>query len=216
MAKERHPASLPSLKLSLVQQRLMKHLPLPPPTSPLFFPSIDEMGKLTHLPASRNNFPHNVQLAQARVGDVVRAVAGHKVRDPFEPQVTRLWEQRWRRGPLTKMPDNLRLTRTVTNTHYELPPVHMGHSDKFFDNFKLYAKNASMQLTISHKRITSPLDVQLDRELIQEGATGGLVIVEDCPSYWDACNVEIHHLEKAMHLESAGVSVVAQAHCVHQ
>ncbi|KAJ7854617.1 hypothetical protein B0H13DRAFT_2079602 [Mycena leptocephala] len=73
-----------------------------------------------------------------------------------------------------------------------------------------------MQLTISHKWITSPLDVQLDRELIQEGATGGLVIFEDRPSYWDACDVEIHHLEKATHLESAKVSVVAQARCVRR
>ncbi|KAJ7832521.1 hypothetical protein B0H14DRAFT_3712034 [Mycena olivaceomarginata] len=77
------------------------------------------------------------------------------------------------------------------------------------DHFAL--RNASMLLTISHKRITSRVDVQLDRELIQEGATGGLVIFEDHPSYWDACNVEIHHLEKTTPLESAKVSVVAQS-----
>ncbi|KAJ6452606.1 hypothetical protein C8R45DRAFT_1223416 [Mycena sanguinolenta] len=40
------------------------------------------------------------------------------------------------------------------------------------DHFVL--RNASMQLTISCGRITSLLDVQLGRELIQEGATGGL------------------------------------------
>ncbi|KAJ7844758.1 hypothetical protein B0H14DRAFT_991158 [Mycena olivaceomarginata] len=62
-----------------------------------------------------------------------------------------------------------------------------------------------------HERITSRVDVQLDRELIQEGATGGLVIFEDHPSYWDAWNVEIHHLEKTTPLESAKVSVVAQS-----
>ncbi|KAJ7938566.1 hypothetical protein B0H13DRAFT_1941628, partial [Mycena leptocephala] len=67
-----------------------------------------------------------------------------------------------------------------------------------------------MQLTISHKRITSPLDVQLDRELIQESTTGGLVIFEDCQNYWDVCDVEIHDPEKATHLESAKVLGVAQ------
>ncbi|KAF7352563.1 Glycoside hydrolase family 38 protein [Mycena venus] len=76
------------------------------------------------------------------------------------------------------------------------------------DHFVL--RNDSVQLTISKGRITSLLDVQLDRELIQEGATGGLVIFEDRPNYWDAWDVEIHHLEKATQLEFAKVSVVAQ------
>jgi alpha-mannosidase len=48
------------------------------------------------------------------------------------------------------------------------------------------------------------------RELIQEGATGGLVIFEDRPNFWDAWDVEIHHLEKPTHLEFSKVSVVAQ------
>ncbi|KAJ6509062.1 hypothetical protein C8R45DRAFT_1090173 [Mycena sanguinolenta] len=76
------------------------------------------------------------------------------------------------------------------------------------DHFVL--RNASMQLTISRGRITSLLDVQLGRELIQEGATGGLVIFEDRPNFWDAWDVEIHHLEKATQLEFTKVSVVAQ------
>ncbi|KAJ6452571.1 galactose mutarotase-like domain-containing protein [Mycena sanguinolenta] len=76
------------------------------------------------------------------------------------------------------------------------------------DHFVL--RNASMQLTISRGRITSLLDVQLGRELIQEGATGGLVIFEDRLNNWDAWDVEIHHLEKATQLEFTKVSVVAQ------
>ncbi|KAF8173542.1 hypothetical protein K438DRAFT_1980800 [Mycena galopus ATCC 62051] len=154
----------------------------------------------------------------------------------------------------------LRPIRTVTNTHRELPSVHMGHSDKFLDYLmessqggkvlptwkgeqylhlesvgmvyddaeKLYVevrevfmsvytngadhfvlRNASMHLTISHKRITSPFDVQLDCKLIQEGATGGLVVFEDRPNHWDACNVKIHNLEKATH-QSAKILVVTQ------
>ncbi|KAF7327956.1 Glycoside hydrolase family 38 protein [Mycena kentingensis (nom. inval.)] len=75
------------------------------------------------------------------------------------------------------------------------------------DHFVL--RNASVQLTISRGRITSLVDVALGRELIQEGQTGGLVIFEDRPNYWDAWDVEIHHLEKPTPLEFTNVSVVA-------
>lgn len=43
-----------------------------------------------------------------------------------------------------------------------------------------------MQLTISQGRITSLYDVKLKRELLPKGSTGGLVIFEDRPNYWDA------------------------------
>ncbi|KII92975.1 glycoside hydrolase family 38 protein [Plicaturopsis crispa FD-325 SS-3] len=76
------------------------------------------------------------------------------------------------------------------------------------DHFVL--KNSSVQLTISKGRITSLLDVQLGRELIQKGKTGGLVIFEDRPNYWDAWDVEIHHLETATPLEFTNISVVAE------
>ncbi|KAJ6546194.1 glycoside hydrolase family 38 protein [Mycena vulgaris] len=76
------------------------------------------------------------------------------------------------------------------------------------DHFVL--RNASVQLTISGGRITSLVDVQMGRELIQEGASGGLVIFEDRPNFWDAWDVEIHHLEKATQLAFESVKVVAQ------
>ncbi|KAJ7677197.1 glycosyl hydrolases family 38 N-terminal domain-containing protein [Mycena rosella] len=76
------------------------------------------------------------------------------------------------------------------------------------DHFVL--RNESVQLTISKGRITSLVDVQQKRELIQEGATGGLVIFEDRPNFWDAWDVEIHHLEKATPLTFSNISVVAQ------
>ncbi|EPQ55548.1 glycoside hydrolase family 38 protein [Gloeophyllum trabeum ATCC 11539] len=71
-------------------------------------------------------------------------------------------------------------------------------------------KNSSVQLTISGGRITSLLDVQLNRELIAKGESGGLVIFEDRPNYWDAWDVEIHHLEKRRPLEFANISVTAE------
>ncbi|KAG6840407.1 hypothetical protein C0991_006916 [Blastosporella zonata] len=93
------------------------------------------------------------------------------------------------------------------------------------DNFVL--RNSCVQLTISKGRITSLLDVKLEyvfavhssrstltfvrsRELIAKGATGGLVIFEDQPNYWDAWDVEVHHLESAKPLEFTNISVVAQ------
>jgi alpha-mannosidase len=66
------------------------------------------------------------------------------------------------------------------------------------------------QLEFANVSVVALVDVQLGRELIQEGATGGLVIFEDRPNFWDAWDVEIHHLEKATQLEFANVSVVAQ------
>lgn len=76
--------------------------------------------------------------------------------------------------------------------------VHTNGSDHFV------LRNASVQLTISKGRITSLLDVPLQyvfisfgvgkelmgcvrrRELIPQGLSGGLVIFEDRPNYWDA------------------------------
>jgi hypothetical protein len=65
------------------------------------------------------------------------------------------------------------------------------------------------------------------RELIPEGTTGGLVIFQDRPNYWDAWgsytanvypvlltdlsqDVEIHHLETAKPLEFSNICVVSQ------
>jgi alpha-mannosidase len=70
-------------------------------------------------------------------------------------------------------------------------------------------RNENVRLTISDGRITSLFDVQLRRELIPQGETGGLVIFEDHPNYWDAWDVEIHHLEKAQRLKFSNVKVVA-------
>ncbi|KAF9235409.1 glycoside hydrolase family 38 protein [Melanogaster broomeanus] len=75
------------------------------------------------------------------------------------------------------------------------------------DHFVL--RNQIMQLTISQGRITSLYDVKLGRELLPKGSTGGLMIFEDRPNYWDAWDVEIHHLETATPLEFSGVHVIA-------
>ncbi|KIY67661.1 glycoside hydrolase family 38 protein [Cylindrobasidium torrendii FP15055 ss-10] len=75
------------------------------------------------------------------------------------------------------------------------------------DHFVL--RNSNVQLTIDKGRITSLLDVKLDRELLVEGQTGGLIIFEDRPNYWDAWDVEIHHLEMAHPIEFTNMTVVS-------
>ncbi|KAI0293181.1 glycosyl hydrolases family 38 N-terminal domain-containing protein [Multifurca ochricompacta] len=75
------------------------------------------------------------------------------------------------------------------------------------DHFVL--KNRNVQLIVSGGRIKSLFDVQLKRELIPQGQTGGMVIYEDRPNYWDAWDVEIHHLEKPQELKFTNVKIVA-------
>ncbi|KAJ7348929.1 hypothetical protein DFH08DRAFT_959131 [Mycena albidolilacea] len=48
----------------------------------------------------------------------------------------------------------------------------------------------------------------------QEGATGGLVIFEDWPNYWDASDAEIHYLEKPAHLDLRRCRSSRKARCI--
>ncbi|KAJ8597085.1 glycoside hydrolase family 38 protein [Rhizopogon salebrosus TDB-379] len=76
------------------------------------------------------------------------------------------------------------------------------------DHFVL--RNNNIQLTITEGRIRSLIDVKLGRELIPKGRSGGLVIFEDRPNYWDAWDVEIHHLETPIPLSFSQVRVIAE------
>lgn len=67
--------------------------------------------------------------------------------------------------------------------------------------------NSSIKMTISDGRITSILDVALGRELIPEGSSAGLVVMEDHPNYWDAWDVDFFHLFKQKHLKFEKVKV---------
>ncbi|KAJ3559346.1 hypothetical protein NM688_g401 [Phlebia brevispora] len=86
------------------------------------------------------------------------------------------------------------------------PLTHLQVYTNSSDHFVL--RNSSVQLTISNGRITSLLDVELGRELLAKGQTGGLVIFDDRPNYWDAWDVEIHHLETPHPLEFTNVSII--------
>ncbi|KAF5391900.1 hypothetical protein D9757_001700 [Collybiopsis confluens] len=89
----------------------------------------------------------------------------------------------------------------------DLGSLHTSAYTNGSDHFVL--RNSSVQLTISSGRITSLVDVQLGRELIADGETGGLIIFEDRPNYWDAWDVEIHHLETQTPLQFTNIAVVA-------
>lgn len=75
------------------------------------------------------------------------------------------------------------------------------------DSFEM--ANSSIRLTVSEGRITSLYDIAADKELIAPGETGGMVIMEDHPNYWDAWDVDSFHLEKQTHLKFGSVSILA-------
>lgn len=77
---------------------------------------------------------------------------------------------------------------------------------KSADEFVL--TNSNISITIKGGRITSLYDMILQREVLIKGLTGGLVIFEDRPSYWDAWDVEVFHLETREALSFTNVTVV--------
>lgn len=75
------------------------------------------------------------------------------------------------------------------------------------DNYIL--KNSQVQATIKGGQLVSFIDLGLGRELIPEGAIGNrLVLHDDQPLYWDAWDVEIHHLEKFDHITPGKVTIL--------
>jgi alpha-mannosidase len=72
--------------------------------------------------------------------------------------------------------------------------------------------NADFCLTISNGRISSLIDVHLDRELILPGPgsqDAGLVLYDDFPLAYDAWDAEVYHLDcgRALHFDQ--VEIVA-------
>jgi alpha-mannosidase len=70
--------------------------------------------------------------------------------------------------------------------------------------------NGTIKLEIKDGRIVSLFDVQLKRELIPEGQTGGFIIYEDQPANWDAWDVDVYHLEKFTRLRFDEIAIVEQ------
>ncbi len=70
--------------------------------------------------------------------------------------------------------------------------------------------NSSVRMTVKEGRIVSLVDVVLEKELIPEGMSGGMVIMEDHPNNWDAWDVDSFHLEKQTHLKFGSMSILEQ------
>jgi alpha-mannosidase len=70
-------------------------------------------------------------------------------------------------------------------------------------------KNEKLQVTIKGGAIVSLIDLGLGKELIPGGAQANrMVLFDDQPLYWDAWDVEVHHLEKFDYIESGKVTIV--------
>nr|XP_019051258.1 alpha-mannosidase [Kwoniella bestiolae CBS 10118]OCF30188.1 alpha-mannosidase [Kwoniella bestiolae CBS 10118] len=65
--------------------------------------------------------------------------------------------------------------------------------------------NSKLSMKIENGRITSIYDRDLEQELLPHGQTGGLVIMEDHPNYWE--DVDEFHLEKQTHLKFESVHI---------
>ncbi|WWD20554.1 hypothetical protein CI109_105030 [Kwoniella shandongensis] len=65
--------------------------------------------------------------------------------------------------------------------------------------------NDKLSMKIEGGRITSIVDKALDKELLPPKQTGGLVIMEDHPNYWE--DVDEFHLEKQTHLKFEGLHI---------
>jgi len=90
----------------------------------------------------------------------------------------------------------------ATGMFADVSPAAAGRYDGGF-----FLKNSNIELKIEDGRIVSLIDLELQRELIPQGKTGGLVIFEDRPSYWDAWDTEIYSLETPTYLKFANIKV---------
>ncbi|KAF7172651.1 hypothetical protein CNMCM6106_006781 [Aspergillus hiratsukae] len=70
-------------------------------------------------------------------------------------------------------------------------------------------RNENLQVIIKGGAIVSLIDRSFDKELVPEGAQSNrLVLFDDQPLYWDAWDVEVHHLEKFNYLEPGQVTIL--------
>jgi alpha-mannosidase len=78
---------------------------------------------------------------------------------------------------------------------------------------KAVLENPHFRLVISEGRITSLIDVQLQRELILPGPganTAGLMLYDDFPLAYDAWDAEIYHLDQCREIKFTKVEVGIQ------
>ncbi|KAM0747907.1 alpha-mannosidase [Meredithblackwellia eburnea MCA 4105] len=69
--------------------------------------------------------------------------------------------------------------------------------------------NGQLKIVFNKKgRITSIVDLELNRELIEKGKSAGFVIFEDRPLNWDAWDVDLFHLETKSDVDATSIKVL--------
>ena len=72
-------------------------------------------------------------------------------------------------------------------------------------------ENRDFKITIANGRITSLVDLALEREMISPGqgtSTGGLMIYEDYPLQYDAWDVEVYHLNTGREISFTSIETI--------
>ncbi|WWD21813.1 hypothetical protein CI109_106301 [Kwoniella shandongensis] len=68
--------------------------------------------------------------------------------------------------------------------------------------------NGTIKVTLDKGRIVSLFDIKARKELVPDGSSGGLVIMEDVPNNYDAWDIDSFHLQKQRHLLFEDITVV--------
>ncbi|KIV87793.1 hypothetical protein PV11_03315 [Exophiala sideris] len=77
------------------------------------------------------------------------------------------------------------------------------------ENGTFILQNDQLRVCIFGGEIVSMIDQGLSRELLPQGVSGNrMVLFDDQPLYWDAWDVEIHHLEKYQYVKPGKVTIV--------
>nr|KAK5444982.1 Glycoside hydrolase, 38 vacuolar alpha mannosidase [Exophiala xenobiotica] len=79
------------------------------------------------------------------------------------------------------------------------------------ENGTFVLQNEHLRVCIQGGEIVSLVDRGVKRELLPEGVRSNrMVLFDDQPLYWDAWDVEIHHLEKYQYVEPGKVTILEQ------
>ena len=93
------------------------------------------------------------------------------------------------------------------------PPVSMVSPTATIAGDQAVLENPHFRLVISGGRVTSLVDVQLQRELISPGPgakDAGLMLYDDFPLAYDAWDAEIYHLDQCRELKFTNLEVASQ------
>ncbi|KAI0032015.1 glycoside hydrolase family 38 protein [Vararia minispora EC-137] len=169
---------------------------LAPDSLPLHPASLDKLTRASSLFGYNTTFFPRIDLVRVPLSGAARALGGSVLQTSKDGQEGYALFECAHGGRLAKLAQ-VSASASAVSVSSNAP-----------DHFVL--KNAAVKMVVVDGRITSLYDIALGRELIPKGMTGGMIIFDDRPNYWDAWDVEIHHLEKFQQLKFDNVKVVAE------